>query len=360
MKKFVYLYFLAALLLVLGSCDEYAESPAQLELNTVPILLQHTEFADMDMDAMLEDLAAAVIGSLRERPPVYDEQERIANNFYHTTQDPSALSLFNYLRAGNDEAAARIIQNEFLARFNNIQTAIIDDGIAYIALEHLPNSWPQIGMSFYEPLIAFYNEIMDFDHLIIDLRGTRGTYHFESMWFIVGPHMREGQAAPIITYAFFAEAETGRGQSGPAPVGDSVIISTQDMLERFDVPYLSMDNIEGLHYAVRGNFTYRPSPHFLYEDYHFAGQMWILIDQNMDFGPQSVALIASKDGFANVVGESIYLDFKNNPRFADIDGGFYVTDKYGRTLEYLVPNFHNRPGMDALKTALALIADHSN
>ena len=88
--------------------------------------------------------------------------------------------------------------------------------------------------------------------------------------------------------------------------------------------------------------------------------------ERMFSGAQIAAWLAKNSGFATLVGEitggcwgglRLISAMPNTGILFQFDA-FYITDRYGRPLEAgTIPHHFNHPGMDAMETVLALIAE---
>jgi len=100
-----------------------------------------------------------------------------------------------------------------------------------------------------------------------------------------------------------------------------------------DVSDYIMEKIAGMSYRFLDVRTITPWPASYRSQ--FDGKIWMLIDGVAYSGAMKTAAIHKEIGFATL-----------------------VTDIRGRPLEYGIdPHYFNRPGMDALETVLAMIAE---
>jgi len=352
MRKYFFILLLPILLFVFSGCGEALE---ELVFDDFFDAVHNERFNDEE----IADIVGSTINSLQRTNDLDYIQRHIIESFVFVTQNEDARYVLKNIHAGYDyEAAAQIMRNYVETTQSNFTMAINEEaGIAYFDANFFPFMWPFLGSSFYNPIISFFHDISDFDHFIIDLRGTRGTNAFEFMQFVVRTNIRAEDSFPTGVYVFMSEEESGGTADGLVLEG-RVVTSTENMLSRFDLPHLNMDNVAGLEFAIRDIITFQPF--YLNENHSFVGQIWILIDDNMDFGPKTVAWLSQDAGFANLVGDMVYFDIANHPRLSEITGDFYVTDHLGNTLDYIVPSFPNRSGMDALETTLTLIDEGSH
>ena len=256
-------------------------------------------------------------------------------------------------------------------RETNVTMEIIEDGkIAYLRvnafLRHVGNSERRLVNSFYE-------EIADFDHLIIDLRGNRGGWPEYFNELIAGPLLSSTLYAHFLHFvpsnnrAFDSMRASGlsvrmRHQANIGRLGD-ILDEYAHYTADFNYFHLETRRVDPVRRGgVRqGDFGWG-----------FGGRIWMLIDGDMFSGSQIVAEFSKQTGFATLVGEltggaapapppltSSFFALPNTGIIIRYDPTF-VTNRYGRPMEYgTVPHYFNRPGMDALETVLAMIAEGS-
>ena len=119
-------------------------------------------------------------------------------------------------------------------------------------------------------------------------------------------------------------------------------------------------------YGFRRELTVYPSAN----RWDFDGKVWILTDASSVSGAEIAAALAKESGVATVVGTrtagvfggytAAFVGLPNTGIIVRYDYG-YTTDMQGRSLEEfgVTPNIFNRPGMNALETVLALIAERN-
>jgi len=259
-----------------------------------------------------------------------------------------------------------------------LSTNIIEEGsIGYLRIYTFSREPASYEL---EMLTVLYSEIADFEHLIIDIRGNTGgdTHIFERNvtgfltnspfrthfhhFIMNGEHnMSFAQATREIRritrnaiydiYVF--EGEGFRFIRGNLYVGNNVSCCVLDDISRMNYVFVEsriiMPQVE----------RYRSS---------FDGEIWLLIDRHVYSAALYVAAVHKEIGFATLVGEttgggaaspwhSNFIVLPNTGIIVRYDPTF-VTDRHGRPLEYgIEPHYFNRPGMDALETVLAMIAE---
>jgi hypothetical protein len=255
---------------------------------------------------------------------------------------------------------------ETLGTFNddNITTYIIEpDRIAYFHVASFMNN-----MFFdAETLTPFFEEIQDYEHLIIDLRGNAGGMagHFpisilsmlinEELYFT----FPEFFVASERTEVLFVEP------SSMAMANLYGIFPAAEFVESQNMTEFNTDDLALLDYAIVWESTFAPAPDAI----PFGGEIWVLIDGGSASASVIAAKISAETGFATVVGEPTarvtavthtFVPLPNTGVLFRIDLG-YTTDKYGRSIEEFgfFPQIPNAPGMDALETVLAIINEEA-
>jgi hypothetical protein len=229
-------------------------------------------------------------------------------------------------------------------------------------------------------MIEIYDEIEDFEHLIIDIRGNRGGAGlFQSL--ILWPNINVASQLEAPAGYFFMAGEYNLrflrllgGFNNPMIRSEAVAL---DELGYF--PYLNEDDKQLFDYALSVTMTpmrlpllrpalMSPPPGRGSRVEPFGGKIWLLIDGYGFSAADDAAFLSRYSGFITVVGEqsggviggteAVWVSLPNSGIILSYDA-VYLTDQYGRCRnEHPVkPHYFNRPGMDALETTLALIAE---
>ena len=261
---------------------------------------------------------------------------------------------------------------------NNITTEIIEEGrIGYIRVNRMLGTTQSEDLVILRP---FYNEIADFEHLIIDIRGNPGGWPWYFYERITAPHINNTIS---LRYWYFLkggelnmdflERATHRFQYEPSSfeIVDGQIMTglVGDTFLNLGRGHLLLDELKNFDYAVMHRETLAPfhSRWGLRND--FSGQIWLLVDEMSASASEHVAALYKRENLAVIVGETtrgaIWNPGLRNLLFALPNTGLvirfeigYVIDRTGRSLaEGIPPHIFNRPGMDALETVLALIKE---
>ena len=223
-------------------------------------------------------------------------------------------------------------------------------------------------------IFNFYEEISGFEHLIIDLRGNGGGDINVFVNTLFGPNITE--AITISSFHFFMDGPYIRKH------GDDIFIRTasnghmviptsyrpvSEILEEHEFADIRLHEFDRLHYGVASN-TGSISPHItpFGSRLAFDGKIWMLTDSAMLSAANAATWFSMQTDFATHVGDTTggafgglrTLALLPNTGIAIYFDVFYITDEHGRSLEAgIIPHHFNRPGMDALETVLALIAE---
>ena len=239
-----------------------------------------------------------------------------------------------------------------------------------IAIITIPQ-FAYIGEDAENEIIELYSRLNDFRHLIIDIRGNPGG-NLNLLGIIMGLHSDIASTATEM-FVFFKDGEyitrftAGSLVSGVFPgqaAGRYVFGSVDELLEKNDFTQLVPDDIERFTYAFPA--TVRITAPIGAERVDFDGSVWMLVDERVGSAAQITAWLAKDMDFATIVGEitgGAYGGFRTysampNTGILFIFDAFYITDRHGRPLEAgTIPHHFNHPGMDAMETVLALIAE---
>lgn len=218
-------------------------------------------------------------------------------------------------------------------------------------------------------IFDFYHRIADFGHLIFDVRGNPGGFTPFVERMLVGPHLRE--PVELTGFVFFPDDAAGahvrRCTDTFYPSQRYPRMGIGEMIDKGMLPDLDREDARLLGTGAYNHWmtfspTARKSP--------FKGRIWILIDEGTGSASEVFAILARQAGIARLVGEQsggnysksrgqgslFFLDLPNSGIVVTWDP-VYFTDSRGRHAHehHVVPDHFNRPGMDALETALALI-----
>jgi len=244
---------------------------------------------------------------------------------------------------------------------DNITTDIIEPGkIAYIHIASFMNNLILDS----ETLFPFYEEIQDFEYLIIDIRGNGGG--------MAGSFPINVLSMLINDYVYFSFPEFFIADPRTAPLFEHPgsmalanfygILPAAEFVQSQNMTQFNSDDLAILDYAIIWNAMYFPREDAI----PFNGKIWLLTDGFSASASVLAAKMSYNTGFATVVGEPTsrvtgvtftHAALPNTGILFRIDLG-YTTDQYGRSIEEfgVIPHIPNMPGMDALETVLAIIS----
>ncbi|MCL2360907.1 MAG: S41 family peptidase [Defluviitaleaceae bacterium] len=256
----------------------------------------------------------------------------------------------------------------------NIVTEIITPGeVAYLQIHSFATS------AAYDDLVIapFFDEIRDFDHLIIDIRGNPGGFMFNFTHNIMGRLIHE----PVVTYThqFFSGGDIAVEAMNALAVStqyrfDSIpnnvvnqwytidMLPAEEFITEREMTAFNQRDLALLDYVMVERSWVFPAG----DDLVFEGKVWLLVDGHTGSAASQATLMLMEAGLATVIGSNTsgvmaahhtYVILPSTGILFRMDVG-YRTDIHGNSLEAygIAPDVHNFLGMNALETALELIA----
>jgi len=343
--------------LILAGCGKNNENPTSIQIQTTPILGQYLEDILYDNSENSLDTAFNFIENWHLIP--YDYKVEIVYNTSIVIGEGYGQHFLDAIKEGNVHAVEEIMQKIAAAFHQNIMVGTLDEyRISYISFDYLLHQWPPQFFAFALP--DFFESVRDYEHLIIDLRGTRGSIYnfFDFFRLVIRPNIRYLEEQDRIStgmYFFTNNVDAGARFYSPITNFSRVFVENNEhMLTSFNIPYLNKEHALSFNYVARDVAVFLPF-YMLPPDRPFKGQIWILIDSYAGAGAQTAAWISQASGFAYLVGEAFSFDIEAL-RIQELEhGDFHITDVYGHALDKITPDHPNRPNMDALQTALDII-----
>jgi len=259
---------------------------------------------------------------------------------------------------------------------DNIITEIISPGeVAYLRIGSFLTSAEIDDLT----IAPFFEEIQDFGHLIIDIRGNGGGFLNNFTHNVMGRLI--SQPVEVISHQFFSggdiavmamnalvESTQNRFDSVESNLINQWytinVMPARQFITRNGMMDFNQDDLALLEYVkVERNWIF-PNE----DGITFNGKVWLLVDSRSASASSEATLLLMNTGLATVVGEntsgvmgtnSTYIILPSTGILFRIDVG-YRTDASGNSLEVygIAPHVRNFAGMDALETTLELIAGY--
>lgn len=245
---------------------------------------------------------------------------------------------------------------------NAIRTSIISPReIALVSIRHAMNT-----LDFdRETLYPFFEEIQNYEHLIIDLSEHSGGYTIHFRELILSPLL--SVPVQVEGHEFFMDGDRTQrylellllqyDEAGnKAHVHDAVeFVTARNMM------YFNQYDLETLAWVFEYSYMIEP----IKDGFPFGGRIWILTGERTASAGELAILQASSTGFATTVGaptqgimpaESSYILLPNTGIIFRMDLS-YFTDTDGRSLEEfgITPDYPNHPNRTAFQTVLEMI-----
>jgi len=295
----------------------------------------------------LEDLEAATIADAEVRFALskYDTFTTAARWFYG----------LNELEVYMDEEPEIGTFDEY-----NIITYSIEPGeIAYLRINSFINNI-DFDATF---LFPFYEQIQNYEHLIIDLRGNGGGFVASFPFNVLAMLIDEPVSFQYVEF-FIASELTAELFVNPASMALGVLyemLPIAEFLQSNPMPAFNQDDFDLLDYAIIWQVDIAPVENSI----PFGGEIWLLVDGESASASEMAALISMNTGFATVVGEPTagvtgvvytFAALPNTGIHFRIDLG-YTVDSVGNSIEEfgITPQILTMPTLDAVQTVLALI-----
>lgn len=223
-----------------------------------------------------------------------DETSLLGYLFYEMYQDPVLARFYNL-----DDLC---LETHGRGAFDkdNITTAILVEGeVAYVSVASFMNSIEMDG----DVLRPFFEEIQDFDHLIIDVRGNLGGFMNHFTYLFMATLSDDVQ---VVSYPEFFRRTDPVLEHVEAYIDSSRLhngfIGTfrpaADFFRENPMPHMHSADRALLDYVVEWELFIEPSE----ENIPFNGEIWLLVDHWSASASENAAIYSMSSGFATVVG----------------------------------------------------------
>ena len=293
-----------------------------------------------------------------QRYVLYADEVSLLGHLYYEIYNSDIVSRFYDI----DEIC---LETDGLGEFdeNNIITNIIvENEIAYVSIASFMNNIEFDS----ETLLPFFQEIQDYDHLIIDIRGNFGGYmtHFTNLFMAtlsddvqVVSYPEFFRSTDLVHYNVEAYIDSFRIHEG----FNGTFISADEFFNYNPMPYMNYDDRELLDYVVEWELMIEPRE----DNIPFNGQIWLLVDGLSSSASENAAIFSMSSGFATVVGRetfgvlgaiTIMTPLPNTGIIFRVDVGYipdengFSQEEFGVSPQYVVP-----AGQDILEYVLGMI-----
>ena len=267
----------------------------------------------------------------------------------------------------------------------NLVTEIIEEGrIAHLRVISMSACSASYCRTCNLIALDFYRQIIDFDHLIIDIRGNPGGFVEYFHANIARPLIADTRLSTTFTH-FFKAGEYNINflrQQIPGHFSRRQPVSLEAIDRLFGLENLEdwvIEDLMSMDYYFMTIKSVSSTPTLIGgEEWgrwrNFDGKIWTLIDGGVSSASQEITAFYMNTGFATFVGEPTRgiaglggfqrlltagqgLTMPNTGIRVRFDST-YMVDAAGHPNEYPInPHYFNRPGMDALQTVLAMIEE---
>jgi len=297
--------------------------------------------------------------TLHNNPDEPQEVLQMWQLYYDILSAPSVLWFYDIDPAEFD-MDGDLLDVVGLTNPDNITTDIIEPD--YIAYLHIACFLNNIVLDS-QTLFPFFQQIQDYQHLIIDLRGNAGGMVTSFPTNVISMLIDE----PIsFSYAefFIAHDLTADFFEFPSNASEGSlygVVPAREFVQANNMHQFEASDLALLDYALIWEIEIHPAT----DNIPFGGEIWILVDGTSASASEMAAKIAINTGFATVVGEPTagvtfvthtFAALSNTGIVFRIDLG-YTVDIYGRSIEEfgVIPQIPNNADMDALETVLSII-----
>jgi C-terminal processing protease CtpA/Prc len=140
--------------------------------------------------------------------------------------------------------------------------------------------------AYYEQVMAFYSEIEDYDHLIVDIRGNNGGFY--SVWI-------NGIVQPLLQETVVYNQYLGYRTSDYATQTQAYMLT--EIVPKSDFSYLPPEAKTNAYNIHRNYMTFTPT-----DDFNFTGTISVLMDNFVFSASEGFVNFCKETGFATLYG----------------------------------------------------------
>lgn len=252
---------------------------------------------------------------------------------------------------GKDKGA--VLQTEYETEAN-VVTRILEPGkTAYISIGVFDHEQMEADRGI---LLPFYEEIWDYDNLMIDITDNPGGSMSYFNDLVAAPLTKETLTVP--TYQFFKK---GQNNGRFLKIKEGIASGAYQHVRNLpDLPELNREDVADCAYFMREDYTVHPLGS------GFDGKIWLLVSSTNYSSSEYAAMFSKATGFATLVGENtsgdgigtdpVYLILPNSGLVVQYSPMYGVTADGTGSEEYgTVPDIVSPPGESALDTCMRCI-----
>lgn len=240
----------------------------------------------------------------------------------------------------------------------NVETKIIQDGqIAYVKINGFNM---ELYTSDKEILLPFYNSILDYENIIIDItdNGGGGMDYFNDL--VVAPLISKS-----VTVSAYMLAKGGENNRDFLQLDNGIAEGEWKPIKDLPaLPKLNVDDLKDMDYFAQEDYTVNP----LNEQQGFKGKVWLLVSSNNYSSSEYAARFSTYSGFATLVGEQTsgdgigvdpaYIILPNSGLVVQYSPVYGITEDGTGSEEFgTSPDIASEKGDSPLETCLKAIDD---
>lgn len=215
-------------------------------------------------------------------------------------------------------SSSAMTDDNFVENPPNVETKILQDGeIAYVKINGFDmNSYK----SDKKILLPFYDSVLNYDHIIIDITDNfgGGMDYFNDL--VVAPLISK-----ILSVSTYMLIKGGENNKHFLQVTSGIVADIWKPIEDLPMlPKLAADDRKDMDYFSQADYTIEP----LNEQKGFKGKIWLLVSSNNYSSSEYAAMFSKHSGFATLVGEQTGGDG------IGVDPAYFILPNSGLVVQY--------------------------